>query len=95
MVGGVANVAIDRAFGSTIDRSAYHIFLTPKGDAALYVAQETPAGFVVRETHGGRSTLEFDYRISARPIDALNDRLPHAPTARHFGTARERPHPAR
>jgi hypothetical protein len=46
MVGGVANVGIERAFGSTIDRNAYHVFLTPDGDASLYVAQKTPAGFV-------------------------------------------------
>jgi hypothetical protein len=95
MIGGVANVPIDRAFGSTIDRSAYHIFLTPKGDASLYVAQENAAGFVVRETHGGRSTLEFDYRIIARPIDAMNDRLPLAPAPRHFVTGHQRPRPVR
>jgi hypothetical protein len=95
MVGGVANVTIDRAFGSTIDRSAYHVFLTPKGDASIYVGQETPAGFVVRETHGGRSTLDFDYRIIARPIDAAPDRLPLAPASHRFETGRERPRPAR
>ncbi len=88
MIGGVASVAIDRAFGSTIDRSAYHVFLTPDGDASLYVAQKTQAGFVVRETHGGRSTLDFDYRIIARPIDAKGDRLPPAPAPRHFGKTR-------
>jgi hypothetical protein len=95
MIGGVANVAIDRAFGSTIDRSAYRVFLTPKGDASLYVGQETPAGFVVRETHGGRSTLDFDYRIIARPIDATTDRLPVAPATRHFETGRQRPRAVR
>jgi hypothetical protein len=83
MVGGVASVAIDQAFGSTIDRnSAYHVFLTPDGDASLYVAQKTPNGFVVRETHGGHSTLSFDYRIVARPRDAKYDRLPLAPADR-------------
>jgi hypothetical protein len=79
MAGGVATVAIDPDFGATIDRTMYHVFLTPDGDASLYVAQKTPEGFVVRETHGGRSTLEFDYRIIARPIDAMHDRLPAAP----------------
>jgi hypothetical protein len=94
MAGGVAAVTIDRAFGSTIDRAAYHIFLTPKGDASLYVAEEAPAGFVVRETHGGRSTLDFDYRIVARPLDAKNDRLPLAPLPKHVEKARGI-HPAR
>jgi hypothetical protein len=83
MVGGVANVPIDRAFASTIDRtSPYHVFVTPLGDASLYVAQKTSSGFVVREVHGGRSTLSFDYRIVARPIDAKDDRLPIAPAMR-------------
>src|SRR5262249_22296779 len=62
MAGGIATVAIDRAFGMTIDRSAYHVFVTPEGDASLYIAQKSPTGFVVRETHGGRSTLDFEYR---------------------------------
>ena len=95
MVGGIASVAIDRAFGSTIDRSAYHVFLTPKGDASLYVAEKNPAGFVVRETHGGRSTLDFDYRIIAHPIDAKNDRLPLAPALGIFGKGPKMPRPAR
>jgi hypothetical protein len=30
MVGGTAGVAIDRDFGSTIERRAYHVFLTPR-----------------------------------------------------------------
>jgi hypothetical protein len=82
MVGGIATVGIDRAFGSTIDRSAYHVFLTPDGDASLYVAQKNPSGFIVRETRGGRATLDFEYRIIGRPLDAKNDRLPLAPPVR-------------
>jgi hypothetical protein len=35
--------------------------------------------------HGGRSTLDFDYRIIARPIDAKSDRLPLAPARRTMG----------
>ena len=40
IVAGGANVALDRAFASTIDPSApYHVFLTPMGDThGLYVA---------------------------------------------------------
>jgi hypothetical protein len=33
----------------------------------------------VRETQGGHSSLGFDYRIVAHPIDADNARLPQAP----------------
>jgi hypothetical protein len=91
MVDGVATIVLDRAFASTIDRSSpYHVFLTPNGDASLYVAQKSPGGFVVRETHGGRSTLSFDYRIVARPLDAKYDRLPLAPGDRVPGTRKAR-----
>ena len=91
MIGGVANVAIDRAFGQAIDvRAGYHVFLTPMGDTrGLYVSAKTSGGFEVREAQGGRSTLSFDYRIVARPIDAKTDRLPLAPATRPFGAARE------
>jgi hypothetical protein len=83
LVGGVAVVAIDPAFGATINRAVpYYVFLTPLGDASLYISDESAAGFQVRETHGGRSTLSFDYRIVARPLGATNDRLPIAPAMR-------------
>jgi hypothetical protein len=83
MVAGVANVAIDPAFGATINRALpYYVFLTPLGDASLYISDESASGFQVRETHGGRSTLSFDYRIVARPLDAMGDRLPIAPAMR-------------
>jgi hypothetical protein len=91
MVAGIANVALDRAFASTIDRnSAYRVFVTPRGDTrGLYVSTTTPMGFQVREAQGGRSTVSFDYRIVARPMDAKNDHLPLAPATRvpGLGTA--------
>ncbi len=92
MVAGGANVALDRAFASTIDPSApYHVFLAPMGDThGLYVAVKTHVGFEVREAEGGHSSVSFDYRIVARPLDARNDRLPLArPTRPH--AARLRP----
>jgi hypothetical protein len=84
MTGGVANVAIEPAFAATINRNLpYYVFLTPLGDTrGLFVSLKTPNGFQVRETQGGRSTLSFDYRIVARPLDARNDRLPIAPAMR-------------
>jgi hypothetical protein len=82
LVNGVALVPLERDYGATIDRSQYRVFVTPDGDASLYVAQKTPNGFIVRETHGGRSSLSFDYRIVARPLDAKPDRLPPAPAMR-------------
>jgi len=84
MFAGMANVAIDPAFASVMDRtSPYYVFLTPLGDTrGLYVSVKSPSGFQVRETQGGRSRLEFDYRIVARPVDASRDRLPMAPATR-------------
>jgi hypothetical protein len=84
MVAGVANVPFNRDFAYVIDRnSQYYVFLTPLGDTrGLYVSMKTATGFQVRETERGRSTLSFDYRIVARPLDAKDDRLPLAPAVK-------------
>ena len=68
LVRGSALVKIDPAFAETVSESAeYHVFLTPKGDSkGLYVVNETAAGFEVRESGGGTSSLAFDYRIVAK-----------------------------
>jgi len=65
---GVAVVKIDPTFAETVSESSnYHVFLTPKGDSkGLYVINETPTSFEVRESGGGVSYLEFDYRIVAK-----------------------------
>ncbi len=65
---GVAGVTLDPTFALTINtQMEYHVFLTPKGDCeGLYVTNETPAGFEVRELRGGKSNVAFDYRIVAR-----------------------------
>jgi hypothetical protein len=80
MSDGVANVQIDPAFASVMDRKWYYVFLTPLGDTrGLYVSMKTASAFQVRETERGRSNLEFDYRIVAHPLGAKDDRLPPAP----------------
>jgi hypothetical protein len=68
LVGGVATVALDPAYAQTVNVNvSYHVFVTPKGDCeGLYVAQETPEGFEVHELRGGKSSVDFDYRIVAR-----------------------------
>ncbi|MGA2760241.1 MAG: hypothetical protein ABSF08_07995 [Candidatus Cybelea sp.] len=81
MSGGVAIVRIDPSFASLMDHKWYYVFLTPLGDTrGLYVSMKTASAFQVRETEHGRSSLEFDYRIVARPSDAKNDRLPPVPS---------------
>jgi hypothetical protein len=78
LINGQGYVAIDATFGSTIDfRRPYLVFVTPDGDNnGLYVTGKSAHGFIVREARGGRSTLAFDYRIVAKPIDENGARLP-------------------
>jgi hypothetical protein len=67
LVDGVARVSLDPAYSQTVNVNvSYHVFVTPKGDCeGLYVAKETPAGFEVHELRGGKSNVDFDYRIVA------------------------------
>lgn len=87
LVNGVARVALDPAFGATIDRSTYMVQVTPEGmtRGVLCVAQRTPSGFVIQENMGGRSTVPFSYRIVAKPYGSTAPRLPIASVPGHFG----------
>jgi hypothetical protein len=78
LANGAAYVRLSADFSNVIDRGAtYLVFVTPEGDCnVLYVADKTASGFEVRESHGGKSTLAFDYRIVAKPIGAARTRLP-------------------
>jgi hypothetical protein len=68
LTSGVARVSLNADFAQTVNTTLdYHVFLTPRGDCeGLYVAQQTPAGFEVRELRSGESNVQFDYRIVAR-----------------------------
>lgn len=94
---GVANVELAPDFASVIDRSNdYYVFLTPRGDTrGLYVSVQTPSAFQVRENMRGRSSVVFDYRIVARPIDADGDRLPAAPRMPRAHQTLQHPAPPR
>lgn len=84
MSGGVANVRIDPAFASLMDRQWYYVFVTPLGDTrGLYVSIQTPAAFQVRENEHGRDSVAFNYRIVAHPLDGKSARLPAAPALSH------------
>jgi hypothetical protein len=89
LVNGRGFVKLDAALADVIDkRNAYRVFLTPEGDSnGLYVTQKTLTGFVVREARGGRSTLAFDYRIVAKPVNENATRLALAPPLRKPETA--------
>lgn len=81
---GVATVALDRTFASTIDSRNYLVFVTPHGNSNGLYTQSSPTGFVVRENNGGRSTVAFDYRIVAKPLDAETRHLPAMSNMPHF-----------
>jgi hypothetical protein len=77
LVGGVAVVRLDPAFAASIEPSAaYRVFVTPNGDTrGLFVAAKTAAGFVVRESQAGRSTVTFDYRIVATALGGAGQHM--------------------
>jgi hypothetical protein len=77
LVAGEVVVRFDPAFAASIDATgSYRVFLTPDGDTrGLFVASKTPAGFVVRESQGGRSTLTFDYRVVATSLGQTGRRM--------------------
>jgi len=68
LVHGIAKIALDPDFARTLSTAkGYHVFFTPKANCkGLYVGHETSTGFEVHELGGGRSTLEFDYRVVGR-----------------------------
>jgi hypothetical protein len=78
LVLGHAYVQLDKAFANVIDqRATYLVTITPEGDSnGLYVTDKTAMGFMVRENRGGRSSLQFSYRIVAKPYGANQPRLP-------------------
>ena len=93
LTSGQSYVSLKQSFAATIDaRFAYMVFITPEGDTrGLYVTQKTPAGFVVRESQGGRSDAAFSYRIVAKPFGSTAASLrpsvaphPHLPNVRPF-----------
>jgi len=79
--GGEAYVPLDGSFANAIDlKKPYVVLLTPEGDAGLYVAGRTRAGFDVREIGGGHANLSFAYRIVAKPYGVRDERLPFRTT---------------
>lgn len=68
LTNGSAHVSLEPIFGGTVNSGVeYHVFLTPKGDCeGLYVANEGPEGFDVRELRHGTSSVAFDYRVVAK-----------------------------
>jgi hypothetical protein len=70
LLGGVANVALEREFAALVAGGDYMVFLTPEGDTrGLCVSQRGPGAFQVRELQGGTGSVSFTYRIVTRRKD--------------------------
>ncbi|MBD5606682.1 MAG: hypothetical protein IAI48_16560 [Candidatus Eremiobacteraeota bacterium] len=67
LTGGIATIALDAAFASSIEISSpYVVLVTPEGETrGFFVASKDPHGFTVREAGGGRSSVSLDYRVVA------------------------------
>jgi hypothetical protein len=78
MTNGSAYVRLDTHYANLIARNVgYLVFISPEGDnRGLYVTQKSALGFVVRESQGGRSSITFSYRIVAKPLGDMAQRLP-------------------
>jgi len=65
---GEAKVAIDKVFLETVNTDVlYFVFLTPCGDTkGLFVKEKGKDYFIINETEGGQSSIQFDYRIIAK-----------------------------
>ena len=76
LVAGEAIVSIEPIFAQTVNlEDTYHVFLTPRGDCGLYVAEQTATSFSVRALNGATCGIAFDYRIIAARLDYEDLRL--------------------
>jgi hypothetical protein len=68
LVNGYSVVKIEPVFAETVNTEGdYHVFITPKGNCrGLYVANQGPRSFEVRELNKGKANITFDYRIVAK-----------------------------
>jgi len=81
LVGGVANVPLEREFATLVAGGDYHVFTHPQGDTkGLYVSRQGPSGFEVRECQGGTGSIAFSYRIVTRRKDIEGKRFARVST---------------
>ena len=68
LTNGAAVIDLEATFSQTVNTGMdYHVFLTPNDECkGLYVTRKTAGSFEVRELGGGKSEVDFDYRIVAR-----------------------------
>jgi hypothetical protein len=81
LVGGVANVPLEREFATLVAGGDYHVFTHPQGDTnGLFVSRQGPAGFEVRECKGGTGNIAFSYRIVTKRKDIEGRRFARVST---------------
>jgi hypothetical protein len=70
LIGGIANVPIEREFAALVAGGNYHVFTEPEGETrGLFVARRTATSFEVREIGGGIGNVPFSYRLVTRRKD--------------------------
>jgi hypothetical protein len=80
LVEGISVVTIDSKFAETVNLNVpYQVFLTPRGDCGLFLAETTPTNFTVRALGGAKCSLAFDYRMIAKRLGYEDVRM--APAA--------------
>jgi hypothetical protein len=76
LTNGRATVRLDPEFAQVVKGDDYKIFPVPKGDCkGLYVAGQTPTSFEIRELQGGTSSVPFSYRVVAKRLDDVGNRM--------------------
>jgi ABC-type sulfate transport system permease component len=76
LVDGLAVIAVDPKFAETVNLNVpYQVFLTPRGDCGLYLAETTSTSFTVRALGGAKCSLDFDYRIVAKRLGYEDARM--------------------
>ncbi|HMD49791.1 MAG TPA: hypothetical protein VKG79_11860 [Bryobacteraceae bacterium] len=72
---GEAQVQLEEGFRSVVNSDAYHVFITEYEDNnALYVAERTSAGFLVR-AKASKANGTFSYRVVAKRRDIAAPRF--------------------
>ncbi len=78
LTNGVGVVTLDADFAGLVRTDSYQVYLTAYGDnRGLFVSNQTPSGFEVREVQGGTSSIGFGYRVLGRPNAGVSPRLDH------------------
>ena len=72
LIDGVGIVPLGDNFTAVANTSvAYQVFLTPRGDCPLYLAETTASSFTVQAMGSAACSIDFDYRVVAAPLELV------------------------